>query len=60
MRVARKELGIQAVAKDIETKEQLDFLRDRGCQYMQGYYFSKPISEDAYLELLKRGVAEKL
>ncbi|HXH55135.1 MAG TPA: bifunctional diguanylate cyclase/phosphodiesterase [Gammaproteobacteria bacterium] len=55
-----KELGIQTLAEGVETREQLDFLRDKGCQYIQGYYFSKPISASAYQELLERGVAEKL
>lgn len=55
-----KELGIQTLAEGVETKEQLDFLRNKGCQYIQGYYFSKPVSGAAYQELLKRGVTGKL
>lgn len=38
-----KELGIHTLAEGVETKEQADFLRDIGCEKLQGYYFSKPL-----------------
>ncbi len=38
-----KELSIKTLAEGVETKEQLDFLRARGCQFIQGFYFSKPL-----------------
>ena len=41
--LARK-LGIQTVAEGIETESQLDFLREIGCDMVQGYVFSKPLS----------------
>lgn len=37
-----KELGIHTLAEGVETKEQADFLRDIGCEKLQGYYFGKP------------------
>lgn len=43
MNLARK-LGIQTVAEGIETESQLDFLREIGCDMVQGYVFSKPLS----------------
>ena len=48
-----KELNIKTLAEGVETKEQLQFLQDRGCQYMQGYYFSKPVPWDEFTKLLK-------
>jgi EAL domain-containing protein (putative c-di-GMP-specific phosphodiesterase class I) len=39
-----KELGIKTLAEGVETVEQLNFLHERECQYIQGYYFSKPLS----------------
>lgn len=38
-----KELGIHTLAEGVETKEQADFLRDIGCEKLQGYYFGKPL-----------------
>lgn len=38
------ELGCAAVAEGIETKEQLEQLRAYGCDYIQGYYYDKPLS----------------
>jgi diguanylate cyclase (GGDEF)-like protein len=42
-----KTIGLKVVAEGIETREQLDLLRDIGCDLGQGYYFSKPMDFDA-------------
>ena len=39
-------LGLEVVAEGIETAHQSEYLRDRGCDYAQGYLFSKPIRTD--------------
>lgn len=49
-----KKLSLTVVAEGIETKEQLEFLRECKCDIIQGYYFSKPVKEEAYIEMLKR------
>ena len=54
-----KELGIQTLAEGVESRDQMEFLLDRGCQYIQGYYFSKPLTAQALEELLKKGIADK-
>ena len=35
-------LQMQVIAEGVETKEQLDFLIRQHCDFIQGYYFSKP------------------
>lgn len=38
-------LGFSVTGEGVETKDQLKFLRDRGCNNVQGYYFSKPVND---------------
>ena len=41
-------LGIDVLAEGTETKQQIDFLKNHGCQYVQGYYYAKPMPEDEF------------
>ncbi|MGI8593969.1 MAG: putative bifunctional diguanylate cyclase/phosphodiesterase [Solirubrobacteraceae bacterium] len=45
-------LGLQAMAEGVETREQLDALKALGCDLVQGYYFSRPLSASAMGERL--------
>jgi EAL domain-containing protein (putative c-di-GMP-specific phosphodiesterase class I) len=45
-------LKLIAVAEGIETQEQADFLRQLGCRFGQGYYFSPPVPADRINEIL--------
>ena len=47
-------MGLRVVAEGVETQAQLDYLRARDCDEMQGYYFSRPI-ETAQMAALLRG-----
>ena len=49
-----KALGVRVVAEGVETAAQYQFLRDNGCDEMQGFYFSKPCHPDAFAVLLKK------
>ena len=46
------ELGMQLVAEGAETEEHVVFLRENDCDCIQGYYYSKPLPEDEFLEYL--------
>lgn len=46
-------IGMDVVAEGVETQEQLERLCDIGCDYVQGYYFAKPMPVSKYEELLK-------
>ncbi|ADK84163.1 diguanylate cyclase/phosphodiesterase with PAS/PAC sensor(s) [Desulfarculus baarsii DSM 2075] len=48
-----RSLNLQVVAEGVETKEQLDFLRSKRCDQMQGYYFSRPLPARELTELLE-------
>ncbi len=43
-------LNMFCIAEGVETQTQLKFLTDLGCNYMQGYFFSKPLSIEVLLE----------
>jgi diguanylate cyclase (GGDEF)-like protein/PAS domain S-box-containing protein len=51
-----RELGIEVIAEGVETAAQLDLLTKAGCQYVQGYYFSRPVPAKRAGELLRQGV----
>jgi len=48
-------LGKTTTAEGVETKEQLDILREEGCAETQGYYFSRPMPASDVAKLLRRG-----
>ena len=47
------DLGMKTVAEGVETHEMAQQLRALGCEYGQGYYFSRPLDPDAAMALLQ-------
>ncbi len=47
-------LKLTVVAEGVETNDQLQFLRDEGCEEMQGYWLSKPLPADECAEALRK------
>lgn len=49
-------LKIEILAEGVETKKQYEFLKELKCDYIQGFYFHRPMTEDAYEKLLAKQV----
>jgi diguanylate cyclase (GGDEF)-like protein len=49
-----KSMEIKCLAEGVETLEQLNFLKKHGCNLVQGYYFSPPLSAKDFLNFLKQ------
>ena len=53
-----KELGLEIVVEGVENQEYVDYLTEQHCDYLQGYFYSKPIPDRDFLELLRRENAQ--
>ena len=51
-------LNVPIVAEGVETEEQLDFLREIGCDIVQGYYFSKPVEPEEFEKFIEEKMAK--
>ncbi len=47
------DLGLKIVAEGVENNKQYDLLEAMGCDFSQGYYFSRPVDPDTFYKLLK-------
>ena len=47
-----KDLGMQTLTEGVETQEAYEFLRENGCEKLQGYLFGKPMSKQDFLSKL--------
>lgn len=49
-----KSLNMPVIAEGVEEEKQVKMLKRLGCDYIQGYYFAKPMPKEEYLTLLKK------
>lgn len=49
-----KELKLTTIAEGVETKEQRDYLLEKECDIIQGYYYAKPMPEEEFEEYMEK------
>lgn len=52
-------LGLKSVVEGVETAEEAAKVRDMGCDYIQGYYYSRPLDRDSFEQYLVTEQAER-
>ena len=53
-------LGMPVVVEGVEKKSQVEFLKEIGCGYVQGFYYAKPMPVSEYEKLLRQDVGDKI
>lgn len=48
-----RDIGMEIVVEGVETEETLQQFTALGCDYIQGYYFSKPLPEQEFVEFIR-------
>lgn len=46
-------MNAKVVAEGVETEKQVNYLKEAGCDFIQGYYFYRPMDEESYLKVLE-------
>ena len=52
--------GLKSVAEGVESREQVDILRDMGCHEVQGFYFSPPVPPEEFVKVFEKLEGGKL
>jgi len=58
MLLMAKKLEVRAVAEGVETREQLNFLRNLDCDFAQGYYIARPMPDDQFRAFILSSISE--
>ena len=57
--ILSKWLNLSTIAEGVETKEQIEKLKSFGCDYVQGYYYAKPVPYEEFEQLLDKKTESK-
>jgi len=49
-----EELGKKSIAEGVENREQLDFLRENGCGFIQGFFYSEALPRDEFMSFVDK------
>jgi EAL domain-containing protein (putative c-di-GMP-specific phosphodiesterase class I) len=52
-----QQINLESVAEGVQTVAQMEFLQKLRCNFIQGYYFSKPLAVEDATKLLRYGIA---
>ncbi|HMU67012.1 MAG TPA: EAL domain-containing protein, partial [Cellvibrionaceae bacterium] len=44
-----RDFGVELIAEGVENADQLHVLQELGCDYIQGYYFARPLAESEFV-----------
>ncbi len=50
-----KKMHLRIIAEGVETQQQAEYLRLNGCDFLQGYYFCRPVQVDELVRMVKQG-----
>ena len=48
-----RRLGVNVIQEGVETKEQLEFVLEAGANYIQGFYFAKPLQREEFADFVE-------
>ena len=48
-----KQLGLKIVAEGVETEKQIEGIKELGIDYIQGFYFAKPLPQKDYIKFIE-------
>jgi sensor c-di-GMP phosphodiesterase-like protein len=48
-----KELGLECIAEGVETEQQLEIMRENGCDFAQGFLYDRPIPYEEFIKRLE-------
>ena len=51
-----KDMKMEIVVEGIESEEMADKLAELGCDYLQGFYFSRPLPEEEFLKFVTKAM----